>query len=361
MQSNSEHPRTRPRIVVDVMGSDYGPQEIIAGVKLALSREASRFSKFFLVGDRAIVEPILTKENLNAVSTIKLVHAPQSISMDEKPMQALRQKKDASMFKAIELVKAGEAEAVLSCGNTGCLMAGSTLKLRTLPGVNRPALASIIPTRTGRFVLMDVGANPVSSVEYLVHNAVLGSHFAASVLNLKSPKVGLLTIGTEEGKGNEVVQNAHELLKQLNGKTLNYYGLVEGFDLFENKVDVVVCDGFVGNILLKTCESLFLNLKDYLKTEFLRNPIRKLGALLSYGVFKAMKQQFSPDKFSGAPLLGLNGWVFKSHGSSKEEAIACGLNMCLNCLEACNAQTMQTDIAFANELMTSTKESLSNE
>ena len=350
-----------PRIVVDVMGSDYGPQEIIAGVKLALMRESGRFSKFFLVGDKAIVEPILVKENLDAVPAVELVHASQTISMDEKPMHTLRQKKDASMFKSIELVKSGNAEAVLSCGNTGCLMAGSTLKLRTLPGVSRPALASIIPTRTSRFVLMDVGANPVSSVEYLVHNAVLGSHFAASVLKLKSPKVGLLTIGTEEGKGNEVVQNAHVLLKQLNGKTLNYYGLVEGFDLFENKVDVVVCDGFVGNVLLKTCESLFLNLKDYLKAEFSRNPIRKLGALLSCGVFKAMKQQFSPDKFSGAPLLGLNGWVFKSHGSSKAEAIAGGLNMCLNCLEACNAQTMQTDIAFANELMTSGKENTCNE
>lgn len=361
MQSSSEHPQILPRIVIDVMGSDYGPQEIIAGVRLALTREASRIGKLFLVGDKAVVEPIFLKNGLDNYLSIELVHASQTISMEEKPMQALKQKKDASMFKAIELVKAGQAEAVLSCGNTGCLMAGSTLKLRTLPGVNRPALASIIPTKTSRFILMDVGANPVSSVEYLVHNAVLGSHFSASVLNLKSPKIGLLTIGTEEGKGNEVVQNAHEILKQLNGKSLNYYGLIEGFDLFAGKVDVVVCDGFVGNILLKTCESLFSHLKEYLKAEFCRNSVRKLGALLSCGVFKAMKKQFSPDKFSGAPLLGLNGWVFKSHGSSKAEAIAGGLNMCLNCLEFYNEKTLQSDIALANELMNSAKENISNE
>lgn len=361
MQSSSEHPRVSPRIVVDVMGSDYGPEEIVAGVRLALTREASRFGKLFLVGDKAIVEPVSIKNGLNGYPFVELVHASQTISMEEKPMTALKQKKDASMFKAIELVKAGAAEAVLSCGNTGCLMAGSTLKLRTLPGVNRPALASIIPTKSSRFILMDVGANPVSSVEYLVHNGVLGSHFAASVLKLKSPRVGLLTIGTEEGKGNEVVQNAHEILKQLNGKILNYHGLVEGFDLFAGKVDVVVCDGFVGNILLKTCESLFSHLKEYLKTEFCRNLIRRLGALLSCGVFKSMRKQFSPDKFSGAPLLGLNGWVFKSHGSSKAEAIAGGLNMCLNCLEFYNEKTLQADIAFANELMRSAKENLSNE
>lgn len=350
MQSDKEHPeQTLPRIVVDAMGSDYGPEQIVAGIRLALETEAHRMAKLFIAGNGAVLNPILKQNGLLGHPLVEVLHTDQVIDMDEKPMQTLKHKKDASMFKAIDLVKQGQAEAVLSCGNTGSLMAGSTLKLRTIPGVTRPALASVIPTRTHRFILMDVGANPNSTAQNLVHNAILGSHFAKAVLKIDSPRVGLLTIGTEEGKGNELVHKAHEILKQLGEIRLNYSGLVEGFDLFAGKVDVVVCDGFVGNILLKTCESLFLELKDFLKEQFSKNWLRRLGAFASQGVFKTMREQFSPDKFSGAPLLGLNGWVFKSHGSSKAGAIAGAINMCLNCLDVYDLKAVVSDIAQANE------------
>ena len=357
MQSDKEHPeKALPRIVVDAMGSDFGPEQIVGGIRLALETEAHRLSKIFLVGNEAVLKPVLKQNGLSEHPLLEIVHTDQVIDMDEKPMQTLKHKKDASMFKAIDLIKQAEAEAVLSCGNTGSLMAGSTLKLRTIPGVTRPALASVIPTRTHRFILMDVGANPNSTAQNLVHNAILGSHFAKAVLRIERPRVGLLTIGTEEGKGNELVHKAHEILKQLTDIQLNYSGLVEGFDLFAGNVDVVICDGFVGNILLKTCESLFLELKDFLKEQFSKNWLRRLGAFASQGVFKTMREQFSPDKFSGAPLLGLNGWVFKSHGSSKASAIAGGINMCLNCLDVYDLKTVVSDIAYANERINAIEE-----
>ena len=216
MQSDKEHPeQALPRIVVDAMGSDYGPEQIVAGIRLALETEACRIAKLFVAGNEAILGPIFKQNGLFEHPLLEIVHTDQVIDMDEKPMQTLKHKKDASMFKAIDLVRHGQAEAVLSCGNTGSLMAGSTLKLRTIPGVTRPALASVIPTRTHRFILMDVGANPNSTAQNLVHNAILGSHFAKAVLKIDHPRVGLLTIGTEEGKGNELVHKAHEILKQL--------------------------------------------------------------------------------------------------------------------------------------------------
>lgn len=347
----NKQPKQLPKLAVDVMGADFGPQQIINGVKFALERYSHRIGKLFLVGDEAEINPILSSLSLKQHPIIEVVHASQTIAMHEKPLQTLKQKKDASMFRAIDLVKEGIAQSVLSCGNTGSLMAGSTLKLRTIPGVERPALASIIPTRNHHFVLIDVGANPNSNVKHLIHNAILGSYFAEAVLNEKKPRIGLLTIGTEEGKGNELVQQTHDYLKQLKELQLNYTGLIEGFDLFEDRVEVVVCNGFVGNILLKTCESLFLNLKEFLKQEFKRSYIRKLGATLASGVFKTMKKQFSPDNFSGAPLLGLNGWVFKSHGSSKAEAIASALNMNLNCLEVYNPQAISTAIEKVNAML----------
>ncbi len=357
MQSDTEHPeQSLPRIVIDAMGSDYGPEHIVSGIRLALTKESHRLARLFVVGDEAILNPILQRNDLLGHPLVEVVHTTQVIDMGEKPMQTLKHKKDASMFRAIDLVKQGQAEAVLSCGNTGSLMAGSTLKLRTIPGITRPALASVIPTRTHRFILMDVGANPNSTAQNLIHNAILGSHFAKAVLKVQNPRVGLLTIGTEEGKGNELVHKAHEVLKQSTDIHLNYSGLIEGFDLFSGHVDVVICDGFVGNILLKTCESLFLELKDFLKEQFTKNGIRRLGAFVSQGVFKAMREQFSPDKFSGAPLLGLNGWVFKSHGSSKAGAIAGAINMCLNCLSVYDLKAVVSDIARANKRISDIEE-----
>lgn len=338
-----------PRIAIDVMGSDYGPQEFLKGVLQALQKGTNKFGKLLLVGDEAIIQKWIVDNRLSNHPVIEVVPSSQVIEMDEKPMSTLKQKKESSMYMAIDLVKAGKADAVLSCGNTGCLMAGGTLKLRTLPGVERPALASVIPTRKQHFVLIDVGANPSSTAKHIVHNAILGSHYANAVLGKARPRVGLLTIGTEEGKGNELIHEAHRYLKELN--CIQYQGLIEGFHVFQNAVDVVVCDGFVGNILLKTCESLFDNLKQYLKDEFKKNNIRKLGAFLSRGVFVNMKKHFAQERFSGAPLLGLNGWVFKSHGSSKAASIVGALNICSQCLRLFNLQTVLSDVAQANVII----------
>jgi glycerol-3-phosphate acyltransferase PlsX len=224
------------------------------------------------------------------------------------------------MVRAIELVCDGTAQAVLSCGNTGSLMAGGTLKVRPMVGIERPALAIVSPTKDHNFVLLDAGANPESSSKHLVHNAILGYHYAKIALGRSHPRVGLLTIGTEEGKGNESVNVAHEHLKKL-GHIIDYKGLIEGFQVFHNHVDVIVCDGFVGNVLLKTCESLIDNVKSYLKEQLRKNPLRQLGALLAMGAFKNMRKQFNPERYSGAPLLGLKGIVVKAHGSSSRRAI----------------------------------------
>ncbi|MDR2812816.1 MAG: phosphate acyltransferase, partial [Puniceicoccales bacterium] len=229
-------------IAVDVMGADLGPGEIIDGVIDALAdREDYRV---ILVGDRDVIQGYLEAQVRFDHSRVEIVHASEVIGMEEKPLQAFRMKKDASVIRAIELVQSGKADAMLSCGNTGSLMAGSTLKLRPMEGVERPALATIIPTLNKYIVLLDVGANPNTTPLQMMHNAILGSDYGARVLGIEKPRVGLLTIGTEEGKGNETTLMAHEILKKMTD-LVNYIGLIEGFQIFEGGVDVVVCDGFV--------------------------------------------------------------------------------------------------------------------
>lgn len=307
-------------IAVDVMGSDLGPGEIIAGIGLALKHLKHLPEQFVLVGDQAVIKPILEEQGLSGNPKIRIHHASEVIQMDEKPLKSLKAKKDSSMVRAIELVKDGEAQVVLSCGNTGSLMAGGTLKLRTIPGISRPALGVIIPNHTKHWVLVDAGANPNPSPENMVGNAILGKNYCKVALGIETPRVGLISIGTEEGKGTEFVNETHLLLKRV-GSLINYKGPIEGFQLFNDTVDVAVCDGFVGNVLLKSCEGLLSTLTGFLKQELTANPIRKMGAFMSQGAFKAMKAQLSPERYSGAPLLGLNGDVLKAHGSSNRYAI----------------------------------------
>ncbi len=306
-------------IAIDAMGGDLGPAEVVEALVLAYAR-IPKLERTILVGNEEILGPLLARRGLDRDKRVRIEHANEVIEMQDKPLQALKRKKDSSMVRAIDLVKAGRARVLLSCGNTGSLMAGGTIKPRLLEGVDRPALATVIPSKEGHFVLIDAGANPEARPEHLVHNAILGKIYCQIALGTKNPRIGLLSIGTEEGKGNELTHNTHTLLKSVS-HLLNYQGPIEGFHLFQNHVDVVVCDGFVGNIALKTCESLFLALKDYLKEEINRNPLRKLGALLSMGAFRAMKTQLNPDYYGGAPLLGLRGNILKAHGSSNREAI----------------------------------------
>lgn len=302
-------------LAFDAMSGDKGPAEAIAALKLALDN-FENLGTIQLVGDTQVLSPLLEREGLNKHPSITLVHAPDVISMEDKPRASLR-KKDSSMMVALDLVKNGKADAAISCGNTASLMAGATIKLRTLSGIERPALATIWPrpSKEGNFILIDGGANPTPRAVHMVHNAVLGSNYAREVLGVKNPTVGLLTIGTEEGKGTELIQLSHELLKKCD-QNINYIGLIEGFQVFEGRCDVIVCDGFTGNILLKVCESLFKSLKGFLKEEITKTPIRKLGAFLSQGAFHEMREHLDPEQYAGAPLLGIRGLVLKAHGSS---------------------------------------------
>lgn len=326
-----------------------GPPEVVAAVKLALS-EFNDLNPITLVGNEAVLKPLLAQNGLAAHDSLAVHHASEVITMDDKPMLALKRKKDASMFRAIELVKSGEASAVVSCGNTGALMGGGTIKLRTLQGIDRPALAAVIPRENGHFILIDAGANPEAEAEHLVHNALLGSRYAQVVLGIAKPRVGLLTIGTEEGKGNALVAATHEHLKNL-GDLVNYAGPTEGFQVFTDHCDVAVCDGFVGNLLLKSWESLAHFFSDTLKAELKANPLRMGGAMLSRGAFKALKKRMNPDVYGGAPLLGLRGNVLKAHGSSNRHAIKNAIRAANKIIKADMLHLIEADAARANAVI----------
>ena len=337
------------RIAVDAMGSDLGPSEVVAAVELALSQYAA-LHPITLVGDEKVIGPLIAQAGLSGDSRLSVFHASEVVTMDDKPLNALKKKKDSSMVRAIELVKNGEAGVVVSCGNTGALMAGGTLRLRTMEGVARPALAAICPRQGGHFVLIDAGANPDAKPEHLVHNAILGSHYCRVMLGIKSPRVGLMTIGTEEGKGNALITETNELLRRV-GNVINYAGPIEGFHVFAEHVDVVVCDGFVGNIMLKSWESLVKFFSSMLKEELQANPLRATGALLSKGAFSALKERINPERYGGAPLLGLNGHVLKAHGSSNRQAIKSAIRAANDMIKADLNLLIEADIQRANELI----------
>lgn len=337
------------RIAVDAMGGDLGPAEVVAAVRLALGQSNATYS-ITLVGDEAVLGPLLQQAGLKRSSRLTVHHASEVVTMDDKPLNALKRKKDSSMVRAIELVKNGEADVVVSCGNTGALMAGGTLRLRTMEGVARPALGAICPREGGHFVLIDAGANPEAKPEHLVHNAILGSHFCRVMLGVKKPRVGLMTIGTEEGKGNALITETNELLKRT-GSIINYAGPIEGFQVFTEHVDVVVCDGFVGNIMIKSWESLVRFFSTMLKEELQANPMRATGALLSKGAFNALKERINPERYGGAPLLGLNGHIIKAHGSSNRRAIKNAINAAHEIVKTNMNEHISADVARANELL----------
>ncbi len=333
---------------MDVMGSDRGPTEFIRALIYLKSKNTLR-SDLILVGQKKLLERLIdVKKKELQTEHIHILDATEVIGMDEKPILALKKKKDSSMLKAIELVKNNEAGAMVSCGNTGAMMAGGTIRLRPIEGIGRPALAAIIPSKKDPFVFLDVGANPEADPTNLMHNAILGKHYAKARLNIEQPRIGLLTIGTEQGKGTPNIAKTHEYLSKING-IINYVGLIEGFQLFDGDIDVVVCDGFVGNVLLKSSESLFSFIGDTIKKELVRNIKRKIGAVLSASAFKDMKSQLNPDDRSGAPLLGLNGNIIKSHGSSNDVAIASSIIAAQTIVECDIIDGIKSDILLANK------------
>lgn len=328
------------------MGGDLGPAEVVQAISLALPDVPG---PLILVGNQAELEPLLAQAGLTAHPRVSIVHASEVITMEDKPLLALKRKKDSSMVRAIELVKTGEASVAISCGNTGALMAGGTLRLRMMNGVDRPALAAVIPRENGYFILIDAGANPEARPEHLVHNAVLGANYAKVILGLQSPRVGLITIGTEEGKGNALIAETHEQLKKIS-PVLNYVGPIEGFQVFRDTVDVVVCDGFVGNTLLKTWESLAKFITSQLKDELKKSPLRMGGAILAKGAFDALKSRLNPDRYGGAPLLGVRGNILKAHGSSNRHAIASAIRAAAKIIQQDLYHHIEQDIARANTL-----------
>jgi glycerol-3-phosphate acyltransferase PlsX len=303
------------RIAVDAMGGDYAPSEIVKGAVAAA--EGLPVSKVFLVGDENAIRTELSKCG-KVSSKIEVCHASQMIDMDEAPAQAVRRKKDSSIGRAVDLVKNGDADAVVSAGNTGAVVVASTLKLRTLEVVERPAIAAVLPTRGRPFVLIDAGANIDCDATLLTQFAAMGSVYSQVILGRKSPVVGLLSIGGEATKGNEITKEA---FAKLENSGLNFRGNVEGHDLFEGNTDVVVCDGFVGNVVLKTSESIASAIGHWMSEEFKKNPIRLIGVGFLQGALRAMKKRLDPELYGGALLMGVNGVCIITHGASSSKAI----------------------------------------
>lgn len=266
--------------------------------------------------------------------------------MHDKPILGLRQKKNCSIARAVELLKMDQADALVSPGNTGGVVAAATIRLRPLPGVDRPGIATVIPAPENEFVLLDAGANVECRPVHLAHYAIMGSIFSREILGVREPRVGLLSVGTEDVKGNELTLEAFKLCKQLR---LNFIGNVEGHDLFANRVDVVVCDGFVGNVVLKTCESLAGALFSWLKRELSRTALRRAGAFLARNAFRTIKRRVDPDTHGGAPLLGLNGNVLIAHGSARECAIMNAIRLSTNAVHNNINRLISQEVAWANE------------
>jgi len=324
------------RIAVDVMGGDHGCGVVIEGAIRAL-HDNKRITALFLIGRRSEIQSALPKGGFRD-HRVRVIHASEVLTMEDKPVAAVRKKKDCSIVRAVELVHEGKADAVVSVGNTGGIFAAATFKL------GRIGMAAIIPTPQHYFVLLDSGANIECKPIHLAHYAIMGSIYSHQILQCKNPRVGILSVGTEDTKGNDLTLQAFKLCQQLE---LNFIGNVEGHDLFKNHVDVVVCDGFVGNIVLKACESLAVALFSMLKGELTASPQRQLGALLAQNAFRAIRRRMDPDVYGGAPLLGFNGTVFKAHGSARERAIASAIRVTTENLQYQVNQQIASEVARA--------------
>ena len=298
------------------MGGDFAPQTIVEGSLLAV-RECSDISCLYLVGDEKAIQAEIDRCGGNP-GRVEIRHASEVVGMGESPATAVRRKKDSSINRSMDLVKSREADAVFAAGSTGAAVAAATLKLRTLDGVRRPGIAVAMPTPADKpVVVIDGGATTDCTPEILMQFAIMGSVYSQKVIGRPEPKVGLMSVGTEEAKGNALSKETFELLENA---PIHFMGNVEGHDLFEGVVDVVVCDGFTGNVILKTSESAAHAIGKWLKSEMTKNPIRILGSILLSGGLRALKKKTSNKTYGGAPLLGVNGICIIGHGSS--DAIA---------------------------------------
>jgi len=313
------------RIALDAMGGDRGPDVVVAGAALALTRHPE--SEFVFFGNSALIAPLLdARPALKAAS--RVVHTEVAVKMEDKPSQALRYGRwKSSMWLAIDAVKKGDADVVVSGGNTGALMAMSKFNLKTLPGIERPAIAALWPTLRGESVVLDVGASIGADADHLVDLAVMGAAMARILFGIDRPTVGLLNIGVEEVKGLEQVREAARVLREENLPGLDYFGFVEGNDIGKGTVDVVVTEGFAGNIALKTAEGTARQIGEYLRGAMSRSIGARLGYLLARSAFRQLRERMDPRRANGGVFLGLNGIVIKSHGETDPEGFAAAIDL----------------------------------
>jgi glycerol-3-phosphate acyltransferase PlsX len=316
------------KIALDAMGGDFGPPNIIAGAVMAL-RAYPRISKLFFVGDSGKIEAELSKHQCND-KRIEIVHASQVVDMSDGAMEAVRRKKDSSISRAVDLIKHGQADAVVSAGHTGAAVAATVIKLRMLPGVERPGIASLVPTEKNVFVLIDAGANLDAKPMHLLQYGIMGSVYSRHVLGYANPTCGLLSIGDEDAKGSGLTKEVFKMLKESH---LNFRGNIEGRDLFEDPCEVVLCEGFVGNVVLKTCESIAHAIFTWLKHELTKSPVRMLGAAMVKPAFKAIHKKTNWEDYGGSPLLGVNGICIIAHGRSTPLAIQNALRVAAESIE----------------------------
>jgi len=302
------------RIALDAMGGELGPEEMVTGAIQAVEESDLDVA---LIGDQVILNSVIQKLGLS-FSRLAVIHASETISMDESPFEAIRKKKDSSITIAFEQVKNGKADAVVSAGNSGATMASAIRSLGRLESISRPGIASIFPTLKKPLVMMDVGANVDCRPQHLYQFGVMGAAFSNNLFQINKPSVGLLSIGEEGGKGNVLVKSAHELFRK---STLNFIGNVEGRDIFQGDVDVIVCDGFVGNVCLKVSEGLAEAIISMLRTEISESFMAKMGYLLAQRAFNNFRKKVDYAEYGGAPLLGVNGTGIICHGRSNAKAI----------------------------------------
>lgn len=304
------------RIALDAMGGDYAPKNTVAGAVMAL-QEYPRITKLFLTGDEQSIKAELASLGC-ADPRIEIVHTTQIVEMSDAAVEAVRRKKDSSVSRAVDLVKSGHADAIVSAGHTGAAVAATTIKLRTLEGIERPGIASYIPTEKNVCVLIDAGANIDAKPLHLLQYAIMGSVLSKHVLGYANPEIGLMSIGGEDVKGSDFTKDVFKLLK---ASSLNFRGNIEGHDLFEHPVEVVLCDGFTGNVVLKTAEATASAVFRWLKHELTKTPLRMAGAWIARNAFRAIRRRTNYENYGGSPLLGVNGICIIAHGSSTPLAI----------------------------------------
>ena len=305
------------KIALDAMGGDSAPASTVAGAVEALKKYPD--IELALVGDQVRIEKELAVLGFSSVpKRVSIHHASQVVDMADSAIDSVRRKKDSSISRATELLAKGGAEALVSAGHTGALVTAATIRLRMLPGVQRPGIAAMMPATDHHFLVLDAGANVDCDPEHLLHYGIMGSVYSREVLKVKNPRVGLLNIGSEPNKGNELTKASYKLLA---AAPINFIGNVEGHDLFSEGVDVVVCDGFVGNVMLKSCERLAKSISGWLRSEIQKNPMRFAGGVLAQSAFKSVRRRTSAEEYGGQPLLGVNGICIKAHGNSTPKAI----------------------------------------